>query len=163
MAIATTNSGSNDVAILYGKGDETFLSAIRFTAGDSPEALTAIDVDRNGRVDLVVLNQLTDSLTVLKNLLPDRYLINDLGTVSDVTIPNLSASNPANVVFEATAARNGVLTILAESVEIPGSVTVQLFDDNPFENPGATLVAESEATGSQTRLDYEFAEGGQSY
>ena len=163
LDIATTNSGSNDVAILYGKGDETFLSAIRFTAGESPEALTAIDVDRNGRVDLVVLNQLTDSLTVLKNLLPDRYLINDLGAVSDVTIPNLSASNPANVVFEVTAARNGVLTILAESVEIPGSVTVQLFDDNPFENPGATLVAESEATGSQTRLDYEFAEGGQSY
>jgi len=163
LDVATTNSDSNDVAILFGNGDGTFLSNLRFSAGESPEALAAVDVDRNGRIDLVVLNQLADTITVLRNLLPDRYSVHDVGIVDDLTISDLSAPELTGTVFQVTRARNGFLTVIAESVDIPGSITLRLFDENPFENPEATLLAQSESTGSQNRLDYEFADEGNSY
>ena len=163
LDIATTNSGSNDVAILFGNGDGTFLPEVRFTAGDSPEALVAVDVDRNGRLDLVVLNQVSNSITILHNLLPGRYSVRDLGTVDDLTISDLVALEPTDLVFQVSPTRDGILTVIGESLDVPGSITLQLYDDNPFENPEATLLAQSQFADSQARLDYEFAEGGRLY
>lgn len=161
--IAATNGESQDVAILFGNGDGTFLPEVRFSVGERPEALVAVDVDRDGRVDLVVLNQSADTLAVLNNLMPDRFLVRNVGPVDDLTIPQLSVPESIDTVFQVTPVRNGFLTVLAEGVKIPGSLVLRLYDDNPFENPEATLLAKSELAGNQDRLDFEYAEGGQPY
>ena len=56
LDLAVSNSGSNTVSLLLGKGDGTFTvqTPITFGAGVTPMHLSAGDLNRDGLLDLVV-------------------------------------------------------------------------------------------------------------
>src|SRR5581483_4655388 len=56
LDLAVANNGSDNVSILVGNGDGTFLSAINTGVGTGPIALAAGDFDRDGVPDLAVVN-----------------------------------------------------------------------------------------------------------
>jgi hypothetical protein len=64
--IASANI-SNTVSVLLGNGDGTFQPRITFGAGNRPTGVVIADVDNDGRMDLVVSNGNSHSLSVLLN------------------------------------------------------------------------------------------------
>lgn len=65
LDVATVNSGSDDVTILFGNGNGTFRSAISFGVGRSPMFLTSGDLNQDSQLDLVVAETGSDGILVL--------------------------------------------------------------------------------------------------
>lgn len=63
--VATVNSGSDDVTMLFGNGNGTFRSGISFGVGRSPMFLTSGDLNHDGKLDLVVAETGSDGILVL--------------------------------------------------------------------------------------------------
>jgi FG-GAP-like repeat len=63
--IATVNSGSDDVTMLFGNGNGTFRSGISFGVGRSPMFLTSGEVNQDGKLDLIVAETGSDGILVL--------------------------------------------------------------------------------------------------
>jgi len=63
--VATINSGSDDVTMLFGNGNGTFRSGISFGVGRSPMFLTSGDLNQDGHLDLVVAETGSDGILVL--------------------------------------------------------------------------------------------------
>lgn len=63
--IATINSGSDDVTMLFGNGNGTFRSGISFGVGRSPMFLTSGDLNHDAKLDLVVAETGSDGIVVL--------------------------------------------------------------------------------------------------
>jgi VCBS repeat protein len=53
LDLATANTGSNDVSVLFGNGDGTFAAAVLYRAAPSPVAIVAGDFNGDGDLDLV--------------------------------------------------------------------------------------------------------------
>ena len=70
--LVVANSGSNDVTILLGEkmadGSWTMVPGPRLKAGDRPVSTTVADVYGNGFKDLLVVNEDSNSVTVLRGL-----------------------------------------------------------------------------------------------
>src|SRR5262249_40892680 len=54
--LAVANADSNDVSILFGRGDGTYRDAIRLVTGDLPQALLVGDFNGDGSTDLAIAN-----------------------------------------------------------------------------------------------------------
>jgi outer membrane protein assembly factor BamB len=67
LDLATANLGDNNVSVVLGNGDGTFAPAVNYASGTGPMSLAPMDVDRDGRLDLVV-SLGTGSLRVLRGL-----------------------------------------------------------------------------------------------
>lgn len=65
LDLAVTDTGTNSVFILLGKGDGTFQSPISFAVGNSPDAIVAGDFNNDGRLDLAVANSGDNTVTLL--------------------------------------------------------------------------------------------------
>ncbi|MDT7042140.1 FG-GAP-like repeat-containing protein [Candidatus Nitronereus thalassa] len=63
--IATVNSGSDDVTMLFGNGNGTFRSGISFGVGRSPMFLTSGEFNQDGKLDLIVAETGSDGILVL--------------------------------------------------------------------------------------------------
>ena len=63
--IATVNSGSDDVTMLFGNGNGTFRSGISFGVGRSPMFLTSGELNHDGKLDLIVAETGSDGILVL--------------------------------------------------------------------------------------------------
>ena len=63
--IATVNSDSDDVTMLFGNGNGTFRSGISFGVGRSPMFLTSGDLNQDAKLDLIVAETGSDGLLVL--------------------------------------------------------------------------------------------------
>jgi hypothetical protein len=63
--LALANRTSNEVSILPGHGDGTFLELPKFEAGDSPSSAVARDLDQDGNADLIVANRSSGLVSVL--------------------------------------------------------------------------------------------------
>lgn len=63
--VATVNSGSDDVTMLFGNGNGTFRSAISFGVGRSPMFLASGDLNLDGKLDLIVAETGSDGVVVL--------------------------------------------------------------------------------------------------
>ena len=62
--IATVNSGSDDVTMLFGNGNGTFRSGISFGVGRSPMFLTSGDLNQDAKLDLIVAETGSDGILV---------------------------------------------------------------------------------------------------
>jgi hypothetical protein len=63
--IAVANSYSNDVSVLLGEGNGTFLPAVNYGVGVHPRAVIAADFNRDGKTDLAVVNFGEISVSIL--------------------------------------------------------------------------------------------------
>src|SRR5205823_3398959 len=67
LDLAIANNGDNTVTLLLGNGDGTFTAASGspYPAGRGPSALAAADFNGDGKLDLVVVNQLDNAVSIL--------------------------------------------------------------------------------------------------
>ncbi len=65
LDVATVNSGSDDVTMLFGNGNGTFRSGISFGVGRSPMFLTSGDLNHDATLDLIVAETGSDGIVVL--------------------------------------------------------------------------------------------------
>jgi hypothetical protein len=63
-------AGSNNVAVLLGRGNGTFRAALQFGAGQNPAAVAVADVNGDGKPDLAVANYDSGSVSLLTNNTP---------------------------------------------------------------------------------------------
>ena len=63
--VATVNSDSDDVTMLFGNGNGTFRSGISFGVGRSPMFLTSGDLNQDAKLDLIVAETGSDGILVL--------------------------------------------------------------------------------------------------
>src|SRR2546421_485393 len=56
LDLATANADSNDVSVLVGNGDGTFVPQASLPAGAGPAAIVVADFNSDGRTDLAVAN-----------------------------------------------------------------------------------------------------------
>jgi hypothetical protein len=59
--LATVNNSSNSVSILINRGNGAFQPHVDFATGPSPVALAAVDWNKDGKMDLVVVNSGADA------------------------------------------------------------------------------------------------------
>lgn len=97
LDMAISNSASGTVTVLLGSTDGTFQplsdansgSPIVVAAGPDPEAMTAIDLNADGRLDLAVLNKAAGKLTIFTG--------NNSGGFDPLTDANHNLIPPINV------------------------------------------------------------------
>ena len=65
--LAVANEASNDLSVLFGRGDGSFKSEVRYPTGEAPVSICAGDVDGNGSKDLVVSNSGSNTFSVFLN------------------------------------------------------------------------------------------------
>ncbi len=113
--LAVVNSSSNNLSILLGNGDSTFVVSTSPTINSNPLAAAVADIDNDGDQDIVIDSNGTDNLSVLLN---NGAGVFTSGTSVDVTF----------VTFGITAADmdgDGNADILASQASNPGAVTLK--------------------------------------
>jgi hypothetical protein len=65
LAVTSVDTNDNNVAILLGRGDGTFLPARYYTVGVSPYSIVAVDLNHDGNLDLAVANSLSNYVSIL--------------------------------------------------------------------------------------------------
>jgi len=90
--LAVVNRATNNVTVLDGNGDGTFTPApgSPLSVGAGPEALTAGDLNGDGRADLAVVNQTDNTISILLN--------NSNGTfTASLQSPLAAAATPSGI------------------------------------------------------------------
>jgi hypothetical protein len=65
--LAVANRYSNDVSILLGNGDGTFLAAVNYAAGSTPFSVAVGDFNADGKTDLAVANSGSANVELLRS------------------------------------------------------------------------------------------------
>jgi probable HAF family extracellular repeat protein len=66
-ADAGTGASANKIAVSTGKGDGTFAAPLNLTAGTTPQAVAAADVNGDGKLDLIAVARDSNRVVVLLN------------------------------------------------------------------------------------------------
>ena len=67
LDIAVVNYKSNNVSVLFGKGDGTFEPAVNYATGTEPSAITALDLNNDGVPDLAIADEIGQTICILIN------------------------------------------------------------------------------------------------
>jgi FG-GAP-like repeat/Bacterial type II and III secretion system protein/FG-GAP repeat len=65
LDLAAASAGSDNVAVLIGKGDGTFADAVTYPAGKTPSAIAVGDLNKDGIPDLIAANSGSNNISVL--------------------------------------------------------------------------------------------------
>ena len=69
MDLITVNNGTDNIAVLLGYGNGTFLSPQLYSTGSSSSISIAInDLNKDNRIDVVVVNNDTGSINIMLGL-----------------------------------------------------------------------------------------------
>ncbi|TAD99529.1 MAG: hypothetical protein EAZ97_08445, partial [Bacteroidetes bacterium] len=121
LDLASSNYGSNNISVLLnnGAGSGTFAAAQSFTFGSNPRSLSAFDADADGDMDLAMVNEGANTISILFNQAPLTQIqgvITELGTGLDGVL--LTDSNG----FTTITAANGFYTAFV-SAPFTGTLT----------------------------------------
>jgi hypothetical protein len=148
LDIATANRSSNDVSVLMGKGNGTFATAVNYSPGSGgpdPQGIAAIDLNGDGKPDLVVADFGTKSVSVLMNTgtgtfsaavkytvgnSPTSVAVGDLNGdgFADIAVTN-SADNTVTVLLNSGTGTFTVAATYATDLT-PSSVAIADLDGN---------------------------------
>src|SRR5258708_728660 len=67
LDVAVVNYNSNNVSVLFGKGDGTLEPAVNYATGTEPSAITAIDLNNDGVPDLAIADEIGQTICILIN------------------------------------------------------------------------------------------------
>jgi uncharacterized protein (TIGR03437 family) len=98
--------GANQVAILFGRGNGEFSAPTTYEVGEVPKNITLADFNRDGNLDVMVLNHNSASVSLLRN--------NGRG-VFTVTTPLTTKINPRTLVIS-DFNNDGLLDVVINSV-----------------------------------------------
>ncbi len=154
LDIAVANRSSNDISVLLGKGNGTFATEVKYTAGTGgpdPDSIVAADVNGDGKPDLIVADLGTKSISVFINTGTGTFnpaVIYKVGNsptavaVADLngdTFPDIAVTNSAdNTVTILTNNGSGIFTAtgLYSTGTTPSDVVIA-----DFNNDGANDLA----------------------
>lgn len=145
--LATADSGSNTVSILINKGDGTFRPPLQFATGPGPVGLAAVDWNKDGKVDLVVVNSGADAAHSISILIGNgdgtfqpHHDIPGAPNANSIAVgdfnhdgnPDIatSSNNPVNAVYVSLG--NGHGGVSAQKVTTGFGATTTDLDANPF-------------------------------
>jgi uncharacterized protein (TIGR03437 family) len=118
--VAVTNSGNDFISLHRGNGDGTFAAAKTFGTGAGPASLDSGDLNNDKRVDIAVVNSLSNSLALLLNSCANTPpSITPAGTLTRTQGGTATLSNLATASDLETAAGNLTVTAVA-----PAGVTI---------------------------------------
>ena len=129
--LATVNTSSNTVSVLINNGDGTFRAHTEYATGPSPMGLAAVDWNKDGKMDLVVVNNGADAAHSVSILLGNgdgtfqpHQDIPGAPNATSITVgdfnhdgnPDIatSSNNPVNAVYVSLG--NGSGGVLAQKV-----------------------------------------------
>ena len=137
--IGVANNGSNTLSILkntstFGSiATGSFATKVDFTTGTNPQNVAIGDIDGDGKPDIVVINYISNTVSVLRNIItaPVPPVITSLtptsgpiGTFVTITGTNFSTTAANNFVwFGAVQATVSAATSTALSVQVPTGAT----------------------------------------
>ncbi|MDD9934737.1 MAG: FG-GAP-like repeat-containing protein [Myxococcales bacterium] len=67
LDLVTANLDANNLSILFGNGDGTFVESQKIRVGEQPRGVAVIDADGDGDVDIANTNANSDNMSVLLN------------------------------------------------------------------------------------------------
>jgi len=138
LDIAIANRSSNDVSVLLGKGNGTFNTQVKYSAGSGgpdPVSIAAADVNGDGKPDLIVADIGTNSVSVLINT--------GTGTFNAAVVYKVGKSPTAVAVGDLSG--DGTADI---AVTNSGDNTVTILTNNGSGAFTATFLAGTDATPS---------------
>lgn len=65
LIVANGGGSSNNLALLMGKGSGTYAAPVNLTAGTIPRSVIFVDVNKDGKTDIVAANESTANVSVL--------------------------------------------------------------------------------------------------
>jgi hypothetical protein len=65
LDLVKADNWSDEVGVLFGRGDGTFVAPLHDRVGDDPQVVVVGDLDHDGRLDLVTVNQGSNDLSIL--------------------------------------------------------------------------------------------------
>jgi len=148
--LITANQGDNTVSVLLnttlpGAAISNFASQITFTVGGSPTAVTGVDLNGDGKPDLVVADQVDQDISVLFNT---------------TSAPTASLSFSSQQPFTTGMTANSVTTADINGDGIPDVVVANINDNS------VSVLLNSTATGAQVPMlttQKTFAAGAGAY
>ncbi len=120
LDVVTVNEFSDDVSVLFGRGDGTFEPERRFAVGAEPVLVQAIDVNGDLRLDLITCNKASNDVSVL---------LWHNGTFEEVQRLGV-----------------GIGPISVQSIDIDGNSNLDLLVVNQFSNDGTVLSGNGDGT-----------------
>jgi hypothetical protein len=142
LDLAVTDLAGDRVLVLHGNGDGTFTAAgtVALAAGTDPDELLAIDVNHDGKLDLVVVDEGTGSVSVALGAAG--------GTFGSATTVSLGAGVSADAVAAGDVNGDGDVDLVVTD-EANGNVKVLLGNGTGGFTAGAdvALVAADQVSG----------------
>jgi hypothetical protein len=147
--LAVPNRGGNSVSVLLnttpaGASTFSFAAAVTFAVGQAPSAVAVADINGDGRPDLVVVNSISNTLSVLLNTTPAGAGTPSFAAQQTFSVginpqavavgdfngdgrPDLAVANFGNnsvlVLLDTTAAGSGTASFFARPFVVGGSPT----------------------------------------
>jgi FG-GAP-like repeat len=170
LDLAVANRNSNNVSVLLGNGNGTFLPAVNYPVGNEPYSVTVADLNGDGTMDLVVANYASNSVSVLFG--------NGNGTFKSQQ--TFSVGNGPDSIAVADLSDDGIMDILTGDRGSP-SVSILMGDGNgtfqpvqfvpvgyivqgspnpPYGNPNSIALADLTGDGSLDLVAGDFGTNG---
>ena len=133
-----TQSGSS-IAVHLADGNNEFLTPVNFSGGATPVSIGAEDIDSDGAIDLVVLNQSTNTASILLNT-RETTAGTTSGQSGELSI-DLSSFDSSGVKYRDQVSTNETGT----SISAVGDVNGDGYDDFIIGSPNADFYSRSDA------------------
>ncbi len=133
LDLVSMQSATASVVVLLGHRDGSFVPAGIYGTGTGPAALAAGDLDRDGRPDLVIVDKVANSLSILLNQKPTPWSKLGAPLLGSAGYPSLIGAGPL------TPGSSGALTLSAALPTSPAVLLLALAS-TPAPFKGGTLV-----------------------
>ena len=135
LVVSNVGTEERSVAVLSGRGDGTFEGPVTHHVGATPARLDVIDLNADGRLDVVTMNATDETISVLLALAGGGFApAEDYGVgsfLSDLAVADLDGDERPEVVVVNREDRTLTIRWNDGNGSLPAVSTLQLGDDRP--------------------------------